>query len=319
MSRFAVLTRLNAPLEIREAPDPELKAGQVRVKIICTGICGSQLMEITGEKGNAKYIPHCMGHEAAGIVEEIGDRVYHVKPGDRVVMHWRKGEGIEAPAVQYDGLSAGPIHTWCDRAVVSGNRVTVAPHCLSNESVALMGCCLSTAMCCAREAWKRNTKRAMIIGCGGVGLSLVHACMAYGIVPHAYDKVAAKMAKALEMGGQAPTQWQYGSVYDTTGVCLEDAMTSVAPGGEIVLIGQHQQLVTLSTKDFFKGEGITIRATEGGGFDPASDIPTLSARLKNSTDPDSIITHWIGLEDVNEGIELMKAGKTGKIMIYPNA
>ena len=64
-----VLEELNKPLEVREVGLTELKFGQVLVKILVSGICGAQLHEIKGHKGNGKFLPHLMGHEGCGIVE----------------------------------------------------------------------------------------------------------------------------------------------------------------------------------------------------------------------------------------------------------
>ena len=95
--KAAVLEKIDAPLTVRDVELTELKFGQVLVKVLVSGLCGAQLHEIRGHKGNAKFLPHLMGHEGCGIVEEVGLGVTTVKPGDKVVMHWRLGEGMEAP------------------------------------------------------------------------------------------------------------------------------------------------------------------------------------------------------------------------------
>ena len=95
--KAAILEQIDAPLAVREVELTELKFGQVLVKVLVSGLCGAQLHEIKGHKGNAKFLPHLMGHEGCGIVEEIGLGVTTVEPGDKVVMHWRPGSGIESP------------------------------------------------------------------------------------------------------------------------------------------------------------------------------------------------------------------------------
>ena len=91
-----MLVELNKPLRLVNLELGELSFGQVLVRVLVSGICGSQLHEISGNKGNRKFLPHLMGHEGCGIVEEIGPGVKTVKPGDKVVMHWRVGIGIES-------------------------------------------------------------------------------------------------------------------------------------------------------------------------------------------------------------------------------
>jgi len=87
--KAAVLEKINEPLSIKDVQLTELKVGQVLVKILVSGLCGAQLHEIRGHKGNEKFLPHLMGHEGCGIVQEIGEGVTTVKVGDKVVMHWR--------------------------------------------------------------------------------------------------------------------------------------------------------------------------------------------------------------------------------------
>ena len=67
--KAAILTHLQNPLIIDEIEIPQtLEAGQVLVKIYYSGICGSQLGEIDGVKGEDKFLPHLLGHEGSGTV-----------------------------------------------------------------------------------------------------------------------------------------------------------------------------------------------------------------------------------------------------------
>src|SRR3989338_3335986 len=103
--KAAILEQINAPLVVGDVELTDLLFGQVLVKIIVSGICGSQLQEIAGHKGNGDYVPHLLGHEGCGIIEDTGHGVTKVKKGDKVIMHWRKGNGIESdfPIYIYKG------------------------------------------------------------------------------------------------------------------------------------------------------------------------------------------------------------------------
>ena len=111
--KAAVLEELNQPLTLREVGLTELRFGQVLVKVLVSGLCGAQLHEIKGHKGNGKFLPHLMGHEGCGIVESVGIGVTTVKPGDKVVMHWRPGSGVESPFPSYtlDGKTISVSYT----------------------------------------------------------------------------------------------------------------------------------------------------------------------------------------------------------------
>ena len=94
--RAAVLVSPNKPLEIMDLRFPELKDGQVLVRNIASGVCRSQLMEVKGKRGDDKWLPHLLGHEGYGVVEEIGPGVTKCVPGDRVVLSWIEASGINA-------------------------------------------------------------------------------------------------------------------------------------------------------------------------------------------------------------------------------
>ena len=74
--KAAILVEQNKPLVIDNIELPEkLLPGQVLVKVLTSGICGSQLGEISGAKGNDPYLPHLMGHEGCAEVLDIGEGV----------------------------------------------------------------------------------------------------------------------------------------------------------------------------------------------------------------------------------------------------
>ena len=127
----AILVQTKKPLEIDEIEIPRLREGQVLVKISHSGICGTQLNEIDGKKGEDKWLPHCIGHEAIGSVVECGPSVGRVKTDDEVVLSWLKAEGVDAGGCQYGWhgkqVNAGPVTTFQHYAVVSENRVSKTP------------------------------------------------------------------------------------------------------------------------------------------------------------------------------------------------
>src|SRR5438128_512395 len=99
--KAAILEKLNTPLVIDDLEVPKLEYGQVLVEVRRSGICGAQLGEIAGVKGEDRYLPHLMGHEGGGVVLETGPGVTKVRKNDNVVMHWRKGAGIESQPPRY--------------------------------------------------------------------------------------------------------------------------------------------------------------------------------------------------------------------------
>ena len=80
---------------------PKLKKGQVLVKIKYSSICHTQIQEIMGLRGKDRYLPHCLGHEATGLVKEVGPGVKKVKKNDKVCLTWLQSDGKKASGVKY--------------------------------------------------------------------------------------------------------------------------------------------------------------------------------------------------------------------------
>ncbi len=79
--KAAVLISQKKPLKILKLEIPKIKEGQILVKILFSGVCRSQIMEIKGLRGKDKWLPHMLGHEGSGTVVEIGKGVKKVSKG----------------------------------------------------------------------------------------------------------------------------------------------------------------------------------------------------------------------------------------------
>jgi S-(hydroxymethyl)glutathione dehydrogenase / alcohol dehydrogenase len=82
--RAAVLERFAAPLEVQELELAEPKAGEVLVRLVACGVCHTDLYTASGADPSG-YAPTVLGHEGAGVVEQIGEDVRELAPGDHVV------------------------------------------------------------------------------------------------------------------------------------------------------------------------------------------------------------------------------------------
>ncbi len=328
--KAALLTAINQPLELADVEPCALSFGQVLVKVSCSGICGSQIQEIQGFKGT--HFPRLIGHEGVGIVVDVGVGVRTVKKNDHVCLHWRKGEGIESesPRYIYNGkeITGGQVVTMSEYSICSENRVTAVPHDTPDELVCLLGCSLSTALgVIENEAKLKMGETILIIGCGGLGLNLIRAAkMAQASFIGACD-IHDKSESAFAMGASVFTKgaWMpansYDVIVDTTGSpeAIRSAMSLLSSGGRFVMVGQPKPdtiVELLNARHLFDGEGKTIMTTQGGRFSPQHDIPRYVALWKAGLlNLDGIITHRIPLENINEGIELVKNGQAGRVMV----
>ena len=332
--KASILTEIDKPLIVSEVETTDLQVGQVLVKILVSGLCGAQLQEISGLKGNEKFLPHLLGHEGCGIVEEIGPGVTTVKKGDKVVMHWRKGEGIEAPFPTYiyndKKMSSGKVTTLSEYSVVSENRLTTVPNDTPEELCALLGCGLTTALgVINNEAEVKLGESVLIIGVGGVGLNLIQGAKlvsAYPIV--AMDVVEEKRDIAQNVGAthfvNSSTEdidQKFDVIIDTTGIpsVISNATQYLSGTGRLILVGQPKpgQDVTIPNGGkMFDGSGKTIKATQGGKTSPTEDIPRyVKLHQAGVLDVKKIITHTFGLEEINDAVSLLKSGHAGRIII----
>jgi S-(hydroxymethyl)glutathione dehydrogenase/alcohol dehydrogenase len=337
----AILVEQRRPLEIAELEIPSLRYGQVLVEIAATRICGSQIGEIQGAKGPDKYLPHLLGHEAGGIVRDVGPEVRHVKVGDRVVIHWRPGRGIEAGGSTYlraDGskINSGNITTFQQFSVVSENRLTPVPADLDFEICALLADTLTTGFgVITHDAKVRIGESVVIIGCGGIGLGAVlgaHLAGAYPVI--AVDIHEHKLAKARAYGAthvinsstidfRSAVQTLLGGsadvVIDGTGLpaVIEQAFALTAPTGRCVIFGvmAHDKAISLNTLPLHFGKVLT--GSHGGGSQPAEDIPRLVRMLRAGRfNPAGFVTDRLPLENVNDAVARMRSGEIIHAMIH---
>ena len=331
--KAAVLEELNKPLALRDVELTPLNIGQVLVRILVSGICGSQLHEIKGFKGNGKFLPHLMGHEGCGIVEEIGPGVTTVQVGDKVVMHWRPGSGIDAsfPTYKLDGkpFSSGKVTTLSEQAIVSENRLTVVPPETNPELAALLGCSLTTALgIIDNQSQLKFGETVAIIGCGGVGLNLISGSILKGSATvYAIDSIAEKEALVLSQGAShflrstSELPEKVDLIIDTTGSpkVISDAFTSLSNQGRMILVGQPTpgaEIVIPNAIQLFNGTGQSIRATQGGDTRPQEDIPKyLRFFSSRKLEIGRLITHRYKLDSINAAFETLRTGKSGRIMI----
>ena len=333
--KAAVLTELKAPLIIAELSLPEtLAVGQVLVKIHYSGICGSQIGEIDGHKGDDKFLPHLLGHEASGVVLAVGLGVKHVKENDKVVLHWRKGLGIESetPLFNWDGrkVNAGWLTTFNEYAIVSENRVTAIPVDSDMEVAALFGCAVTTGFgVIENNAKVRIGESVLVFGAGGIGLNIIQAAAlvsAYPII--AVDVHQNKLDLAKQMGATHVINSSKANiiqtVIDLVGKVGVDVFIDNTGQSEVIEMGyqltKYQGRVTLVGVPR-KGNNINIYSlplhfgkilsgSHGGEAVPQIDIPRYhnlfrSGRIKLR----ELITDRFTLDQVNEAIVEMRAGK----------
>ena len=331
--KAAVLEKLNYPLAIREVFPTQLLPGQVYVKVLASGLCGAQLHEIRGHRGNGKFLPHLMGHEGCGIVKEVGPGVTTVQEGDKVVMHWRPGSGIESEFPKYHLgekiISSGKCTTLSEFSIVSENRLTKVPHDTPTVLAAMLGCSLTSALgIIDNECNLKFGESVAIIGCGGVGLNLIQAAKMKNAYPVYGVDINDKMFDLTHQIGVdiftcdlefIPEKVDV--ILDTTGVpeVISKAFDKLAPSGRLIMVGQPApgtDLNIFNPLSMFDGQGKSIRASQGGGTKPDEDIPRyIKLANREMLDFNTLHTDTFALDNINDAFDLLKTGNAGRIII----
>ncbi|WP_235896555.1 zinc-binding dehydrogenase [Oceanidesulfovibrio marinus] len=338
----AILEQQRAPLVIDEVELPErLTCGQVLVRVLYSGICGSQLGEIDGVKGEDRYLPHLLGHEGVGEVLQVGEGVRFVHPGQRVVLHWRKGAGMEAVPATYKWrnkqLNAGWVTTFNQYTIVSENRLTPVDDDVDTEILPLLGCAVTTGFGVVTNNAKVSIGDSVVVfGAGGVGLNVIQGAVLAGAYPivaiDLYDnrlELAARLGATHCINGSSQDVMQ--TIQDIVGksgadVCIDNtgntkvismAYSLTAPQGRTVLVGVPHKNDDASIHTLPLHFGKTLTGSHGGESRPELDIPRYVKLLRaGKLQLRECITEVFALEEINTAIERMRSGElAGRCLI----
>jgi alcohol dehydrogenase len=218
------------PMQLEEVELLAPRARELLVRVAAAGVCHSDLSVVDGSR--IRPLPMALGHEAAGVVEEVGEGVRDVKVGDHVVLAFVPSCGTCAecssgrpalcvPAAAANGagtLLHGPsllrdrdgkpinhhlgVSGFARHAVVARESAVVVPKDVPLPIVALFGCAVLTgAGAVLNTASVRPGQSVAVFGLGGVGLASVMAARVANAWPIvAVDPVEAKRKLALELG-----------------------------------------------------------------------------------------------------------------------
>jgi len=339
-TQAAILVATGHPLAVVELDMPVLKAGQVLVEVAYSGACGTQVMEWRGDKGEDKWLPHCLGHEGSGVVLETGPDVTKVKAGDKVVLSWLKGSGIEAGGAVYDWdgkrVNAGGVTTFQRHALVSENRLTLAPQKLPLELAVLLGCAAPTGMGAVINVLNARAGQSIaVFGAGGVGLN---ACMAasFGEASKiiAVDPNPERRALARAFGATDVVDPSAGDpvaairdlvpggvdlAVEASGLpaVMAQAVASVRQqGGRAVVIGNARHGAELVLDPSVFNQGKSLMGTWGGDSQPDRDYPRYAEMLASGRfDLAALLPERYGLEEADRALQDLAAGRVGRPLI----
>ena len=223
MTRAAVLRNAGEPMSLADIDLAPTGAQQVRVLVRATGICHSDLSLARGSL--AQPVPAVLGHEAAGVVTEVGEGVSSVAVGDHVVLIWSppcrecsfctRGEVHLCERAVQDSLSAPyatlggeKVHaglgtaSFAEETLVLERSAVKIPDDVPFEIGALMGCAVTTGVGAVLNTARVEAGATVaVFGCGAVGLSAIQGARVAGASQViAVDLSAERLELAQSMG-----------------------------------------------------------------------------------------------------------------------
>src|SRR5690349_7697060 len=183
----AIFVESGKPMVVDDIDLPDPGPTQVLVRHFATGVCHSQLHEL--HRPNPQ-VPLVLGHESTGVVTAAGSEVSHVKEGDHVMVTWVQRNATRSTprptpaAVTFRGQQVNfgapaftGTFTWSRDTVADQQMVVPLESGVATDVTSIIGCAVMTGAGAALNAAQvRPGDSVVIIGAGGVGLSVIQAC-----------------------------------------------------------------------------------------------------------------------------------------------
>jgi L-iditol 2-dehydrogenase len=332
----------NNDIRIEEMPVPSIGRGELLVRIEASGICGSDIMEWY----RAGRAPLVLGHEVAGEIVKIGDRVKKFKEGERITAshhvpcntcsYCLNGHHTSCDTLRKTNFDPGGFAEYVRLPSINVDRgVYPLPDELSFEEATF-----TEPLACVLRGQKRAQlkpgKSVLVIGSGIAGILHIQLASVLGasnVV--ATDTISSRLKKAKHFGANVifnareytPDQLKKvngNHLADLVVVCtgatqaFHQAFQSVERGGVVLLFAPTNQGVTipLSINNFFWRNDITLTTSYAGS--PADHVTALKLINAKSVNVRDMITHRLPLEKIGYGFQLVaQAQDSLKVIIEP--
>jgi len=301
----AVVDAIGSEVRIEDLDLDAPEAGEVLVRLVASGVCHSDLWAIGNGNWGAPF-PMLLGHEGAGVVEEVGDGVDTPRVGERVVLAWAVPCGSCGPCLR--GVPRRCSHAWLQpprvrrardaaplagtlslgtlatRTVVHAAQAIPMPPELPLRSACLLGCGVSTGVGAAIQTAKVwPGARVAVIGLGGIGLAALQGARIAGA-----ERLIAVVAQA-------------GAMLDYAGVAVAIGVPPIP--AEVTLSWNGTDNAAYPRKT-------SLLITDGGDPIPAEDFPEMARwALEGRLDLDGMVTRELRLDELDEAFRAMLAGE----------
>ena len=352
-TQAAIARSSNADFTIEEVDLADPKPGEVRVKVSACGICRSDLSALEGKE--TIQFPVVLGHEAAGVVEAVGDEVGSVKEGDTVVLSWtpacgecascKRGEvhlcrGINMTTEGKGPLSQGGegldrfmgLGAFCEHVVVPEAMAVPVSTSLEPIYSCLIGCGVTTGFGAAvNSAVVRWGESVVVLGCGGVGLAAVQGARIAGAAGiFAVDPIQERRQVALAVGATdaldpAETANIVAATRIGADVAIEcvgqistmlDCFNLVREGGRAVIVGLPGYTELLTIPAIMLLREKVLTGSVYGSSKPHVDFQKIAALGGSGRlQFEPLVDKTRHFSEINDGFREMREGKLTRVVL----
>jgi len=326
-----VLRELNKPLSIEEVPEPQLEYGEVLVATKACGICGTDLHIIEGT-GYKPRLPHILGHEPAGVVGKLGPGVTRFRVGDRVVpnIFFTCGECFfcrtnrETMCTNFKGaLGVGINGGYAEFFKAPAKNLFPLPDKISfKEGSVIADAVVTSVHAVRRRAQVKADDVVVVIGVGGVGQSVIQIAKHAGARVFGVARRQRRVDVSAKFGPDAvinsSTQDVGKAVGELTGgngadIVIDNvgtqetflqALAAVHRGGRIVMVGETDDTLPLSTFKLCVSELDVMGSRSGGREDTVEAIQLVESGVVTPFASDIF-----PLELINDALDAIREGK----------
>jgi L-iditol 2-dehydrogenase len=317
-------------IEIQDIAQPSLAANDALIEPAYAGICGTDISFYLGHR-MVPY-PFVLGHELTGRVIGLGSEVKNLVIGQRVVVEPNypcgqcalclKGRGAICSAKGSMGVNLPGCFS--EKVLAPAEFVWPVPDAISDQDAATIEP-LTVSLHGLLQSGVREGDTVAVLGCGVVGLLLIHAAVAMGMRTIAHDRFADKLEMAHDLGAAivsgcediAP-MWQKEdvvTVFECAGVpsTVELALQATPRGAQVVLLGLSASPATFAPMRLVR-EGINIRTSMIYNH-PEDFAHAIDLVARGVLHPARVVTHTYSFDSIHQALDFAGTGKAGKIHI----
>jgi propanol-preferring alcohol dehydrogenase len=335
--KAAVLHKIGVPFQMEDVPVPQPGPDEVLVETCTCGICRTDI-HIQDGLAYIPDFPHVPGHEPAGVIAALGERVTGLKVGERVVPHLfltcgaceycRTGRDAQCSSVK--GVLGVTCHGgFAQFFKAPARNLLPLPENVPFETGGLVSCAVITAVHAYRRVRLSANDVAVVLGVGGIGQILVELLRHAGARIVAASRAKASLELAQKLGAHLTVslsdpnatekikEFSGGEgahcIFECVGTAatMKVAASFARRGGQIIVIGEEPDFPEIDTIQIAQRELEIIGSRNGSRQDAADALGMMGSGIIKP----SVVAHY-PLDGLNDAIQFMRSGKAhGRLVV----